>query len=250
MEKAESVIKYYVLCNKLKNVIRTGWKDWNVQRERIESVAEHIYGVQMLAIAMKSQFQYDIDIYKVIMMLAVHELEEIYIGDLTLFQITKEEKAKLGHNAIKKVLNDLIDKDEIINLIVEFDNQETKEANFAFWCDKLECDLQCKLYDEENCVDLTSQDNNKTFKNDDVQKLLNEEKTWSRMWISFGQKRYNYDENFTSVSNFAKNNSISKYLRQLKNSIYVECYFIITMAINIANNAIIGKTIMLTSPAE
>ena len=42
----------------------------------------------MLAIAMKSEYQYDIDIEKVILMLAVHELEEIVIGDLTLFQIT------------------------------------------------------------------------------------------------------------------------------------------------------------------
>ena len=42
MGKEEKVINYYVLCNKLKNVIRTGWKDWNVQRERLESVAEHI----------------------------------------------------------------------------------------------------------------------------------------------------------------------------------------------------------------
>ena len=33
-----NVIDYYVLCNKLKNVIRTGWKDWNVQANRLESV--------------------------------------------------------------------------------------------------------------------------------------------------------------------------------------------------------------------
>ena len=74
MEKEKNVINYYVLCNKLKNVIRTGWKDWNVQRERLESVAEHIFGVQMLAIAMKSEYNYDIDILKVIMMIAIHEL--------------------------------------------------------------------------------------------------------------------------------------------------------------------------------
>ena len=43
MIKEERVINYYVTCNKLKNIIRTGWKDWNVQRERLESVAEHIY---------------------------------------------------------------------------------------------------------------------------------------------------------------------------------------------------------------
>lgn len=43
MEKEKRVIDYYVLCNKLKDVVRTGWKYWNVQRERVESVAEHIF---------------------------------------------------------------------------------------------------------------------------------------------------------------------------------------------------------------
>lgn len=41
MCKEQNVLNYYVVCNKLKNVIRTGWKDWKVKRERIESVAEH-----------------------------------------------------------------------------------------------------------------------------------------------------------------------------------------------------------------
>ena len=68
MSKEENVIKYYVLCNQLKNVIRTGWKEWHVKKERLESVAEHIFGVQMLAIAMKSEYQYNIDIMKVILM--------------------------------------------------------------------------------------------------------------------------------------------------------------------------------------
>jgi putative hydrolase of HD superfamily len=74
MGKERKVINYYVLCNKLKNLIRTGWKTWHVHRERLESVAEHIFGVQMLAIAMKSEYEYDIDISKVIMMIAIHEL--------------------------------------------------------------------------------------------------------------------------------------------------------------------------------
>ena len=62
MNKVKNVIRYYVLCNKLKDVVRTGWKDWNVKRERKESVAEHIYSTQMLAIAIHSEFEYDLDI--------------------------------------------------------------------------------------------------------------------------------------------------------------------------------------------
>ena len=208
MEKAENVVKYYVLCNKLKDVIRTGWKDWKVKRDRLESVAEHIYCVQMLAIAMQSEYKYDIDFSKVLLMLAVHELEEIYIGDLTLFQVLKEEKEKMGHEAIEKVLSCLLNKEQIKMLILEFDERKTKEALFAYQCDKLECDLQSKLYDEEGCVDLNSQEGNETYNNPFVQQLLEEEKTWSGMWLSFGQKKYCYDANFTAVSNYAKNNKI------------------------------------------
>ena len=210
MNNAKNVINYYVLCNRLKDVIRTGWKDWNVKRERVESVAEHIYGVQMLAIAMKSEYQYNIDISKVIMMLAVHELEEIVIGDLTQFQISKEEKIKKGHEAIHKVLKDLLDKNYIIDLIYEFDERKTKEALFAYQCDKLECDIQSKLYDLENCVDLNDQSNNKTFNNKEVQELLNKEYSFSQMWLTFGQNKYNYDKNFMEVSNYVINNNIKE----------------------------------------
>ena len=209
--KEESVIKYYVLCTKLKDLIRKGWQDWNIQRDRVESVAEHIYGTQMLAISMYSEYNYDINILKVILMLAIHETEENIIGDLTLFDINKQEKKGIGHEAIFDVFSSLTNKEELINLVLEFDECMTKEAKFAFWCDKLECDIMSKLYDEENCIDLTKQDNNKTFFNDDVQTLLKTEKSFSGMWLKFGQQRYNYDENFFDVSSFVKTNSILKY---------------------------------------
>ena len=210
MSKEENVIKYYVMCNKLKNVIRTGWKTWNVERERVESVAEHIFGVQMLAIAMKSEYEYDIDIMKVVFMLAVHELGEIVIGDLTMFEISKEEKAKREKEAVHKILCGLLDGKEIENLFTEFDSHSTKEAMFAYQCDKLECDLQSKLYDEEGCVDLNKQEGNDLLENELVKKLLSEEKSWSGMWLRFGQTVYPYDDNFKDVSKYALNNNISK----------------------------------------
>ena len=210
MTKEENVINYYVICNKLKNIIRTGWKNWNVQRERIESVAEHIYGVQMLAIAMKSEYQYDVDIMKVIFVLAVHELGETIIGDLTQFEISKEEKEKIEHEAVHEILGGLLDGRQIEELFLEFDFHNTKEAIFAYQCDKLECDLQCKLYDEEGCVDLDKQEGNDTLKNSVVQDLLNKGASWSTMWLKFGQRTYPYDDNFRAVSNYAINNKIGR----------------------------------------
>lgn len=212
MSKEENVLRYYLLCNKLKNVIRTGWKDWNVKAERLESVAEHIYGVQMLALAMNSEFHYDINIMKVLYMLAVHELEEIYIVDLTLFQISSSQKMLLGHEAVSKVLGNLIKKEEIQEIIEEFDARITKEAKFAYYCDKLECDLQSKIYDEMNLIDLNDQQDNKTFYDERVQKFLKEGKSFSEMWLLFGQSLYSYDENFTAVSNHAIKNDILKLI--------------------------------------
>lgn len=208
MTKEENVINYYILCNKLKNVVRTGWLDWKVQRERIESIAEHIFGVQMLAIAMKSEYQYDVDIMKVIYMLAIHELGETIIGDLTQFQIDRNEKERIEHEAVHNILSSMLDGEEIEKLFLEFDEHKTKESIFAYQCDKLECDIQCKLYDQEGCVDLNHQEGNNTINDELVKKLLTNGESWSNMWLDFGQKKYPYDEHFMAVSSYTKDNIV------------------------------------------
>ena len=208
--RVENVIEYYVLCNTLKDVVRTGWNCWHVKRERLESIAEHIYGVQMLAIAMWSEFGYDVDLRKVLTMLAVHETEEIFIGDLTPFEIAKEEKNKLGHKSVEKMFAKVLDAKEIKDLIFEFDERKTKEAYFAYQCDKLECDLQCKLYDEEGCVDLSIQEGNYILENKDVCRLLDKGLSWSEMWIRYNQKVQNYDGNFRAVSEYAFSHKIKE----------------------------------------
>ena len=207
-DKITNVIKFYVLCNKLKDVVRTGWKNWDVGRERIESVAEHIYGVQMLAISMYKEFEYDLDIQKVIYMLAVHELEEIIIGDLTKFDISCEEKRERGKEAVSEILVNLSNSFDIKLLIEEFENRETNEALFAYYCDKLECDIQAKLYDEAGCVDVKMQLDNKILSRERVERLLNSGKTWSESWIDSDREIY-LDNNFLSVLDYVKENDIS-----------------------------------------
>lgn len=209
MEKEKRVISYYVLCSKLKNVIRTGWKYRHVQKDRLESVAEHIFWVQMLAIAMKSEYEYDIDIMKVVFMIAIHELWETIIWDVTEFQISKVEKKRIEHEAVHNILKDLIDGDDIEKIFLEFDEHKTKESIFAYHCDKLECDLQCKLYDEENCVDIDKEKDSQKVHDETVMELFKQNKSRSEMWLIFSQMRYNYDENFMAVSNYALNNKIS-----------------------------------------
>lgn len=157
---------------------------------------------------MASQYEYDIDLYKVIFMLSVHELEEILIGDLTEWDVSKENKMKEGHKAISMILGNLLSGKQIDELILEFDAKETKEALFAYHCDKLECDLQCRLYDEEGCVDLKKQEGNNIYNTDIIQKLLSKEKSWSKMWLEYDRSKFVKDANFEEVLDYVKNNSI------------------------------------------
>lgn len=209
MEKAKNVLEFYVLTNKLKNVIRTGWLNWHVCSERVESVAEHVYGVQMLALAMYSEYEYDIDIKKVIFMLAIHELEETIIGDLTHKQISHEEKVKLGHEAVEKILSNLISGDKIKELIYEFDEGLTEEAKFAYHCDKLECDIQCKIYDEGGFVRIEDQLASDNHREDVMERLRRGETTWSYSWMNYDRPKFEDDAHFMEVLDYAINNKIS-----------------------------------------
>ena len=141
-------------------------------------------------------------------MLAIHELGETVIGDLTQFEIDSKSKEIIEHKAVHTILHGLIDGEKLEELFLEFDAKETKEAIFAYQCDKLECDLQSKLYDEEKCVDLNDQPNNEVINNKRVKELLNNGASFSEMWLKFGQETYPYDENFRSVSNYALKNNI------------------------------------------
>lgn len=210
MNKEKSVIDFYVLTNKLKNVIRTGWLNWHVSSQRVESVAEHVYGVQMLALAMYSEYKYDIDIKKVIFMLAIHELEETIIGDLTFKQISSEDKKIIGHEAVEKILSGLLSGEEIKEIIYEFDAGITEEAKFAYHCDKLECDLQCKLYDEAGYVRYEDQTHADNHREDVMEALRTGTSTWSYNWMTYDRPKYLDDENFLSVLDYAIDNNISK----------------------------------------
>lgn len=152
-DKIKTILDYYVLTSKLKDVIRSGWKAWGVKRERLESVAEHIYGTCMLAIAIWSETLPEVNISEVIMMLALHETEEIIIGDITPFDCESKQKIKKeGQKAVLAVFKNFIAKDVYFKLIQDFDARSTPEAVFAHKCDKLESDLMARIYNDEGVL--------------------------------------------------------------------------------------------------
>ena len=210
MKKVMNAIKFYLLATELKDKIRSGWKKdvWNVERERLESVAEHIYGACILAIAIDSEFEMKVDLKKVILMLVIHELEEIKIGDLTPFdKITKEEKRRIGREAICEILKDLTKGNEYIDLIDEFEEMKTNEAKFSKMIDKLEANLQAKIYCEENRADIDKINNKELLKDERIEKMMEAgNRTVADFFIESDKPIYTKE--FLQIADFVKENEL------------------------------------------
>ena len=58
-KKIETVMRFYLLATKLKYKIRSGWDNshWNIDSDRLESVAEHVYGCCILALGINSEYR-------------------------------------------------------------------------------------------------------------------------------------------------------------------------------------------------
>lgn len=191
----ENIIKFYLFANKLKEKVRTGWIEVEISGERLESVAEHIFGCLILAIGIESEYKLNLDMYKILKMLTLHELEEIIMKDFTIRDnVTKEEKIELGRKYVKIVTEGLIKQDEIINLLEEFNDRKTKEALFCYHIDKIECDFQAKVYDlqgrfnlEKALVDF------KYYGEEESNKIKDKIHCSSDVWIEYDKKLYKDD---------------------------------------------------------
>ena len=199
----ENIIKFYLLTNRLKEKIRTGWTEVNISGERLESVAEHIYGCLMLAIAIDSEYHLDVDIGKCLKMIALHELEETIMKDFTIRDgLTKEEKKERGRKCVIEATDGLIKQNEIVNLLDEFNEYKTKEAIFCYHIDKIECDFQAKVYDKAGRFSLEEAINDvQYFDIDDKENFIKKIHTASDSWIEFDRHLYDDDKVFKELLN-------------------------------------------------
>ena len=217
-EKLKNSMRFYMLATQLKYKIRSGWdkSHWNVSKDRVESIAEHVYGTCILALSIDSEFKTNLDINKVIKILVLHELGEVIIGDITPFDnITPEEKMKKEHEAMREVIGDLVNQEEFLSLLFEFDEKKTKEAIFAHHCDKLEADIQAKVYQDMGCQHpLDEQENNVVFKSNKVQQMVKDgAQTAFDIWYEWDKSLYYDDEDFARLLDYVRTINTQELLK-------------------------------------
>ena len=195
-----NIIKFYMYTNILKNKLRAGWVQIGIEKERTESIADHIFGTLALALAIDSEYSLNLDMLKVLKILTLHELEEILMPDFTIrSNITKKEKYEKGKICVSKVVNGLFKEEEIENLLIEFSERSTKEAKFCYLVDKIECDFQAKMYDLEGTFDLEKAKEDLKYYGKEAERVEKDAKCASDFWILYDRKIYEHNEIFKSL---------------------------------------------------
>ncbi len=199
----KNIINFYITANKLKNIIRTGWKEVNIPNEKIESVADHVYGCFVLSLAISSEKNLNLDMEKVYQMLVIKELKKAV--SMSEASINSSENID-GKKLIEEVTADLINQNEFVNIYNEFDAQETEEAKFALYVSKLESDLQAKIYELNGDFKLENAlEDVKNYPEELSKEILPQVKKASDGWILFDRRYYNNNETFTELSKDIQN---------------------------------------------
>ncbi len=132
----------------LKQLYRQGWLKRGIPPEYCESVAEHSYGVAILAFFLAEAYYPELDPLKVLRMALIHDFGEIYAGDFTPGDgIPLDEKNQLERESVQHVFGKLPQGDKYIQLWEEFETGTSLEAQFVRQVDKLEMVLQASIYE-------------------------------------------------------------------------------------------------------
>lgn len=133
---------------KLKQILRRGLVLKNIPG-RIESVADHVFSAILLSLEIMAKNNLNLNVLKVLKMIAYHDLGEIDVGDITIHDnVGKEEKYQKELLAVTRLSKDY-DMPEILSLWKEFEEGSTKEAKFVRLIDRYECCLNVKAIKEQ-----------------------------------------------------------------------------------------------------
>ncbi|MEP3296772.1 MAG: HD domain-containing protein [Lentilitoribacter sp.] len=137
--------KFIQDCEQLKKETRHSY----LSDGRHESVAEHVWRTSLMALLLRPYIRMEIDHYKLICILVVHDLIEIYAGDVAKtdqdldpnIRALKVQRERSAAQLIKSKLPACVG-ENIISLWEEYENGHSNEAKLAHAIDKLEAQLQ------------------------------------------------------------------------------------------------------------
>lgn len=128
----------------LKDLTRAGWVRAGVNNP--ESVAAHSWGVSWLILTLCPD---NLDRGRALEMAVVHDLPEVYAGDITPHDgIVAEVKTERERAAMVRLAAGHPRSEQLLSLWEEYEAGITPEALFVKACDKLDMALQAQWYEK------------------------------------------------------------------------------------------------------
>jgi len=147
---APALVAAYYELNQLKQLYRQGWLRRGIPPERCESVAEHSFAVALLALFLVDAVAPDLDRGRVTQMALLHDLGEVYAGDLTPGDdVSDADKRASEERSVARVLSKLPGGADCLALWHEYEHGSTPEARFVRQVDRLEMALQAGVYEHQ-----------------------------------------------------------------------------------------------------
>jgi putative hydrolase of HD superfamily len=146
----DALVDLFLETGSLKRIPRSGWLMRGVPQ--VESVADHSYGVAMVALAMVDALEDEaLDLEKVLVMALLHDLAEVRLTDLPVSAarlIQAEVKREAETAAIGALLAPLKASDRLEAVWQEFEDRMSPEGFLVRDADKLEMMVQCLRYEQ------------------------------------------------------------------------------------------------------
>lgn len=140
MEHLDSYLAFIKETELLKTVLRDAYTSTGRQ----ESTAEHSWRLAMLAGLMAGEFP-DLDRDKVLMLCLIHDLGELYEGDISaVLEPDQSQKYEVEHRAVTRLFSMLPTELEkkYLDLWEEYETVSSKEARLVKALDKAETIIQ------------------------------------------------------------------------------------------------------------
>ena len=136
----EEIARFLKEAYKLKEIKRKGWERIGIRDA--ESVASHSYMVALIAMLIGDELKLNVE--KLMKMALLHDIGEAIIGDITPYEMSKEEKLEKEKKAVKELCSML--GNEYYEMWLEFAYGKSNEAKLLQEIDKIDMILQAKEY--------------------------------------------------------------------------------------------------------
>lgn len=138
MDRLERIVEFCRTIDREKFIQR---KTYLTDGERLENDAEHAWHLAVMALLLGEYSNAEIDILRVVSMVLIHDLVEIYAGDTFAYDEAGMKTQKARESAAADKLFPMLPDDlasRFRGLWDEFESEETAEAKFAHTLDNFQ----------------------------------------------------------------------------------------------------------------